>query len=209
MEEFRLIDRNTWKRREYFEHYYSDVPCTYSMTVRLDVTGPRRHGEKLYPVLLYCLARVVNRHEEFRTALDEQGRLGIHARMHPCYTVFHRETETFSNLWTEYTEDYGAFRDAFRRDMERFGSVEGLNGKPGLPANTFPVSMVPWETFEGFNLNLQRGYDYLTPIFTLGRCRREGEGEWMPLAVQAHHAVCDGFHVCRLVSELRQLLEQF
>lgn len=209
MEEFVLIDRKTWKRQEYFDHYFSAVPCTYSMTVRLDVTRLRQSGEKLYPALLHCLARVVNRHEEFRTALNDQGQLGIYRTLHPCYTVFHRETETFSNLWTEYTEDYGAFCDAFRRDMEQFGAVEGLQAKPDIPANTFPVSMVPWECFEGFHLDLQKGYDYLLPIFTMGRCCREGEREWMPLAVQVHHAVCDGFHVCRLVGELRKLLEQF
>lgn len=44
-----------------------------------------------------------------------------------------------------------------------------MNAKPGVPENTFPVSMIPWTTFEGFNLNLQHGYDYLLPIFTMGR----------------------------------------
>ena len=28
--------------------------------------------------------------------------------------------------------------------------------------------MIPWSTFDGFNLNLQKGYDYLIPIFTMG-----------------------------------------
>lgn len=35
--EIQLIDPNTWKRKEYFEHYFSLVPCTYSMTVKLDI----------------------------------------------------------------------------------------------------------------------------------------------------------------------------
>ena len=30
----------------------------------------------------------------------------------------------------------------------------------------------------------------------------------MPLAVQVHHAVCDGFHVCRLVNELQARLDR-
>ena len=28
----------------------------------------------------------------------------------------------------------------------------------------------------------------------------------MPLALQVHHAVCDGFHACRFVEELQLLL---
>ena len=32
-----LIDRETWPRRAYFEHYFTNVPCTYSAVFRLDI----------------------------------------------------------------------------------------------------------------------------------------------------------------------------
>ncbi len=31
----------------------------------------------------------------------------------------------------------------------------------------------------------------------------------LPLAVQVHHAVCDGFHVSRLINELQSWLDAF
>ena len=31
--EYRVIDRNNWQRKEYFEHYLKKLPCTYSITV--------------------------------------------------------------------------------------------------------------------------------------------------------------------------------
>ena len=79
--------------------------------------------------------------------------------------------------------------------------------KPNPPENTFPVSMLPWATFEGFNLNLQNGYRYLLPIFTLGRVFTENGRRLMPLAAQVHHGVCDGFHLCRFVREVQELLD--
>ena len=106
---FKKIDQRTWDRKEYFEHYFSDIPCTYSMTVKLDITQIKKEGQRLYPAMLYCIATIVNRHVEFRTALNEAGELGYYHDMLPCYTVFHKETETFSNLWTEYHSDYKAF----------------------------------------------------------------------------------------------------
>ena len=33
-------------------------------------------------------------------------------------------------------------------------------------------------------------------------------GLLMPLAVQVHHAVCDGFHLCQLVNELQARLDR-
>lgn len=204
---FTPIDREHWARREYFDHYFSQVPCTYSAVFKLDITKLRQQGRKLYPTMLYQISGEVNRWEQFRTALNSRGQLGVYDQMHPCYTIFHKESETFSNLWTEYTPDYEAFCQAYQRDMEEYGGNLGMEAKPGTPENTFPVSMLPWASFEGFNLNLQKGYDYLLPIFTMGRYYEENGRTLLPLAVQVHHGVCDGFHLCRFVSGLQARLD--
>lgn len=201
---FEKIDRTTWDREEYFQHYFSHVPCTYSITVKLDITALKDRQQKLYPTMLYYLTTVVNRHPEFRTALNEQGELGIYREMLPSYTVFHKDTETFSEIWTEYSDDYEAFCQAYEADIQRYGAQKGLIGKPDAPKNIFTVSMIPWTTFDGFNLNLQRGYDYLVPIFTMGKYFHENGRTLLPLAIQVHHAVCDGFHVCRFINELQE-----
>lgn len=119
--------------------------------------------------MLYYITTVVNRHEEFRTDLDKNGEPGIYSEMFPSYTVFHKDTETFSELWTEYSSDYDTFCSRYEHDMAQYGDRKGLFGKPGMPENVFPVSMIPWTSFEGFNLNLQKGYDYLLPVFTILR----------------------------------------
>ena len=41
---FHPIEKESWDRREYFDHYFTAVPCTYSMTVKLDVTRLVRSG---------------------------------------------------------------------------------------------------------------------------------------------------------------------
>ena len=43
---FEKIDRNSWKRNEYFEHYFTNIPCTYSMTVKLDITQIKKKQMK-------------------------------------------------------------------------------------------------------------------------------------------------------------------
>lgn len=202
---FTKINRETWSRKEYFDHYFDQVPCTYSAVFKLDITKLRRSGKKLYPAMLYHISTVVNRHRKFRMACRE-GEVGFYDLVHPCYTIFHKETETFSSLWTAYTPDCEAFCAAYERDLKRWGDQMGLLSRPDTPENTFPVSMLPWASFEGFHLNLQKGYDYLPPIFTMGRFYEENGKVLMPLAVQVHHAVCDGFHLCRLVNELQNYL---
>ena len=90
--------------------------------------------------------------------------------------------------------------------MAEYGGRPGMHPKADVPANTFPVSMLPWAGFSAFHLHLQEGYRYLAPIFTMGRFHGENGRILLPLAVQAHHGVCDGFHLCRMANELQALL---
>lgn len=203
---FKFIDKDNWKRKEYFDHYFFNVPCTYSMTVKMDITKIIKKKQKLYPTMLYYITTVVNKYEEFKMTIDEKGRLGMFDTMLPSYTIFHQDTKTFSNLWTEYYCKYEDFCKAYEDDMLKYANQSGLFVKANVPKNNFPVSMIPWTSFEGFNLNLQKSYDFLQPIFTMGKYYKENDKILLPLAIQVHHAVCDGFHICRFVNELQELL---
>lgn len=205
---FHSVEKETWERKEYFDHYFTAVPCTYSMTVKLDVTHLVNSGERFYPAMLYCLSKAVNRHQQFKMTWDQEKGLGWYDMVHPSYTIFHPDTETFSCLWTPYQEEYSLFRKAYEEDQAKYGDIHRFLSRTDTPANTFSVSMIPWESFDSFNLNLQNGYDYLPPIFTMGRYREENGKILLPLSIQVHHAVCDGFHVCRLVKDLREILEE-
>lgn len=203
---FNYIDIEKWKRKQHYNYYLKNVPCTYSMTIKLDITNVIKSQKKLYPTLLYCISKTVNKYEEFRTILDNEGKVGYFDELYPCYTIFHKENETFSNIWTEYSEDYEVFCKNYKEDMEKYGKNLDIVAKPDIPVNSFPISMLPWESFEGFNLNLQRGYEYLLPIFTLGKYYQEQDKVFIPLAIQVHHSVCDGFHLCRFIDSLRKAL---
>lgn len=47
--------------------------------------------------------------------------------------------------------------------------------------------------------------NFFSPMFTLGKYNQKEEKVVLPLAVQVHHSVCDGFHLARLYNELQAL----
>ena len=75
---FQLIDLENWERREFYEHFISEVVCTYSAVVNLDITNLK--GQKLYPAMIWLLTKTVNDMPEFRTSLTPEG-LGIYDDM--------------------------------------------------------------------------------------------------------------------------------
>ena len=203
---FRLIDMDRWKRKEYYEHYLNEVVCTYSLTANLDVTS--LEGKRLYPAMLWLLTDTVNEMPEFRTSLTPEG-VGVYDTMNPSYTIFNKESESFSVIWTAFDSDYSVFLKAYEEDVARHSSSTRFSPKAGKPPNTFDVSMLPWTTFTAFNINVFGGGRHLLPIFTLGK-KYGGEGrKLLPLALQVHHAVCDGFHVSRFIEKLQSKITRF
>lgn len=209
---FNKIEIKNWSRQSSYNHYFDSVPCTYSMTVNLDITNflkaIRVNNQKLFPVMLYALSQIVNSRKEFRMDIDENNNVGFYDYSNPCYTVFHNETETITNVWTEHTSDLESFIKSYNDDMSLYKS-DFNNSKPLVGKNYFNVSCIPWTSFTGFNLNLQQGYDYLLPIFTIGKYFSDDNKIMLPLAIQVHHAVCDGFHLSRFIKELQDYLNTF
>ena len=174
---FQKIDYAAWPRRPYFEHYHRDVPCWYSMTVDVDISAllPRLRGSGLrfYPSVIHGISRMVNADPALRMAMDETGAIGVYDRVDPTYTIFHKDDETFEARPPE--------------------AGQGL----------FNISAVPWASFRSLHLELPEANDYLLPIFTLGRYRKENGRTLLPLAMQVHHGVTDGFHVGRFFNRLQ------
>ncbi len=203
---FRLIDVEKWDRKEYYLHFMREVVCTYSVNVEIDVTPLRE--QRLYPAMLWLLTDTVNDYEQFRTHLSPNGP-GIFDRMLPSYTIFNKIRETFSSIWTEFSPDYGEFLRRYTADTKAYENASAFSPKPGKPENCFDVSMLPWLTFTAFNINVYDTGNYLLPIFTMGKSFERNEKLLLPLSIQVHHAVCDGYHVSKFVNTLQEKAASF
>ncbi len=201
-----LIDLETWERREFYEHFIHEVVCSYSITVNVDITPLA--GQQLYPAMIWLLTKTVNEMPQFRTTLTKAGP-GIYDSMHPMYTVFNQENKNFSGIWSYYSEDYSEFLNGYQADVAEYSKSTRYAPKDGTPENAFNISMVPWLEFTSVNLNVFDDGKFLLPIFTLGKYfDREGK-RLLPLAIQVHHAVCDGYHVGLFVEKLQRSIAQF
>ncbi|MCY7690695.1 type A chloramphenicol O-acetyltransferase [Bacillus altitudinis] len=206
---FKQIDEN-YPRKEHFHHYMTVTRCTYSLVIDLDITKLyailKEKRLKVYPVQIYLLARAVQKIPEFR--MDQvNDALGYWEILHPSYTILNKETKTFSSIWTPYDENFARFYKSCVADMDTYSKSNNLFPKPHMPENMFNISSLPWIDFTSFNLNVSTDITYLLPIFTLGQFKMKEGKIILPVAIQVHHAVCDGYHVGQYVEYLRWLIE--
>lgn len=204
------VDLSRWARREHFEIFQTFAQSTFNQTVQLDITALLKHiketGWKFYPTMIFLISKIVNRHPEFRMAMKDN-ELIVWDEVHPNYTIFHNETETFSSLWSHYDGNIHHFQKVYSEDMARYSNNTAYWPKEESRENIFFISGIPWVTFTSFNVNVANMQNFFAPMFTLGKYFEQDGKVLLPFAVQVHHSVCDGFHVARLVNELQELCD--
>lgn len=204
------FDRNSWERREHFTYYTEKLPVAYSLTGELDITrllaGVRAQGKKLYPALIWCAARAVNRNGNFRLCRDGEGNLWQWELCHPNYTIFHEDDHTFSDMWSEFDDDFSVFYDRVTADLAEFGNNRGPKARPGQPPNFFCVSCIPWMSFTGYSTSNSLGAAWF-PILLFGKYFERDGKTLIPCSLSISHAVADGWHTCELFRTMQEEMD--
>ena len=147
--------------------------------------------------------RAVNQNQEFRMSFDENGVLGTWSHVIPSYTIFHDDDKTFSDVRSEYKEDFSDFYQTIKHDIETYKDVKGIKARQGRPANFCPISALPWLSFTGFNQDTYSESSLLFPIIRFGKYFTDNEKTLIPISVFVNHAIADGYHTCKLVNDIQ------
>ena len=143
-------------------------------------------------------------------SFDGEGRLGYWEEVVPCYTLFHPEDKTFTDIWSEYSDDFDTFYRTVVADMEQYGGVTGVvKARPGQPANFCPVSSLPWLSFTSFAQDTYTESPFLFPLIKFGKYFEQDGRTLIPVSVFVSHAVADGYHTCKLINDMQDIAGRF
>ena len=206
---FSKIDLKKWKRGELFKFYVDDMRVVMSLTVDIDVSPlieyARKNELKFYSAMLWVVSKVINSHNEFKYAWNEDGDLICWDFISPSYTVFHEEDESFSKFVTEFDDDMIEFCKRTLSDQKRYENERGI--LKNQPKNFYDVSCLPWVRYQHFDVHVFDDGKFLAPVVTWGKYEVKGEKTLMPLTMNIHHAVADGFHLSRFFTEVQALID--
>ena len=197
-----------WPRGQMFWYFSKMAPTGYSLTVKLDVTRMKAAvdavGMRFFPAYLWLVTTMLGRQEEFRVA-EKEGQIGFYDHLTPLYAAFHEDDKTFSLMWTEYDDDFGAFHAAYLRNQQQYGANHGVLARTDAlpPLNAYTVSCAPWIAFEHFAVHSYENKAYYFPSVEAGKFTWEDGRLMMPLSITCHHATADGYHVSRFLEDLQ------
>ena len=143
-----------------------------------------------------------------RTALTQEG-LGVYDTMHPAYTIFNKEKKPFPLSGRRFKRNTGIFcgpMNPTRRPMLLLPTILPSRTGPKIPL-TFPL--YPGRPLLLFICTSREREPIFSPFLPLGKPLKMAENEMLPLAIQVHHAVCDGYHVGRFIEVLQEKIRDF
>ena len=206
--DFNVIDIENWDRKEYFNHYYSNARCTYSVTANVDITCIynfcKEKGYKLYPVLIWWIAKAANKFQFMRFNHNDKGQVGYYDVVNPSFTYMPKDCEKFNVLWCPYNENFSTFYNDCVKIMNSVENGAKMFPMADMPSNCFDISSIPWIEFTSFNLNLYTSGTWLAPIITTGKLIKENGKVKLPFSLQVHHSVCDGYHAAEYYAYLQK-----
>lgn len=206
---YKVIDKEKYYRSGVFRHFTEDCKCSTSMTARVDVTElaawSGRTGTRFYINFLYLLSKVLNSRDDYRMGYIRQtDELICYDRINPTQYVFHEDTETFTLVYSVYSEDYDVFYKNAVNDLENAKKTREYGLDLMNHPNWFDASCIPWLSYDSLYIELPDGFLFFAPIINWGRYREENGRLMMPVSVRLNHAIADGF----LVANVFRLLEK-
>lgn len=162
---FHPINLENWDRKEIYTAFDG---YTYTLTAELDVTEflqtLKEKQRKFYPSICYCIARTVNKNQNYRYA-KVSGEVGYWDQVQAHYTVLRKNTDhLFTHQRTLYTEDFSDFYNRFLEDKEKAENGDSLYFDKSGAMDNVHISIMPNTSFTGLSYSKPASFTkYGTP----------------------------------------------
>jgi chloramphenicol O-acetyltransferase type A len=206
----RVIDMNTWKRREHFAFFSSTAHPVYNITFNLDVTKLRAfakaRGYSFNLSMVFLSTKALNAVENFRYRLRGQ-EVVLHDRLSPSFAEIEKGDDLFKMVTVEMEDELPAFLDKARQRAESQTAYFNVDDFKGRDDFVF-YSTIPWISFTSVDhtVNLRRE-DAIQRV-SFGKYFEAGVRILMPYNIQVNHLFVDGYHLGLLKDGLDGLVAE-
>ncbi|MBP3437693.1 MAG: hypothetical protein J6K61_07320 [Clostridia bacterium] len=198
----KVIDIETWDRKTPYQNFVRYTDPIFSLSSRLDVTDlynfVKKEGHSFFTDFLFLVATCLNRVEDFRLRINEEGQVVLFDHIHPNYIVM-QENGVIATCRSRFTEDYKTFYAQAREDTER--TAKGVAQEKFNRTNendVFYISCLPWLDF----VSVTNPYHFddvpasTIPRLAWGKYVEENGRKRLTFDIAVHHALLDGKAVC-------------
>ncbi len=205
------IDLNDWNRKEHFEFFGSFDEPFFGITTTLDFTlGYQKIKDNGYSYFLYYLHKsllAANTIEAFRYRIEEDN-VYLYDTIHASPTIG-RDDHTFGFSFMKFEQDFDIFQTNAIKQIEIIKNSTGLCYTDDTQRiDTIHCSSIPWYNFTGLTHARHFKFKDSVPKISYGKYTKVTSKLNLPVAINVHHGLCDGYHVGQYLEEFQRLLNE-
>ena len=207
----KVIDISTWKRKEHYQFFKDYEEPFFGVTVNIDCTRAYKYAKdnklSFFLYYMYQSLMAVNAVEEFRCRIEE-GKVVCYDKIH-CSTTALNVNNLFAFAFMPHTDSFEAFYEQAQKEIATIKSIEGMNiNESSGRIDVIHYSTVPWFSFTGLTHERNFSRPDSIPKITFGKYFKEGDKLMLPVALNGHHGLMDGYHIGQHLEIFQQLLNK-
>ena len=203
------IDLTTWNRREHFEFFSRFEEPFFGLVANIDCTPAlaeaKRLGVPFFLYYLYHAVQAVNAVENLRYRIEDR-QVYTYDRIHASATIG-RPDHTFSFSFIEQHDELAEFVRGAQAEIAAVQASTGLRLSPATArVDVIHFSALPWVRFTGLTHARSFSHPDSAPKISVGQTFQEGTATLMPVSVNLHHGLADGYHAGLFLAEFQRRL---
>lgn len=198
MNAYRIIDKETWPRRELFDFYQKFASPCFNISVQVEAGGlyscARDRNASFFLLALYAILRAANAVPQVRQRI--LGNNIVEFERIAVMTPIMTGQELFRQIWCEYASDFSGFADE--------AAPKVASAKKGTPSpmedhgeDFFCASCLPWLHFSAI-AQAECHFGQAIPILAWGKMKNG----LIPISCKFNHAFVDGLHASRFFANI-------
>ncbi len=207
----KLLDIANWKRKEHFEFFSKMKSPFFGICTEVDCTKTyelaKDKNQSFFAHYLHKSMIAVNAVEEFKLRIIDDQVYSFDA-IHAGATIG-RKDETFGFIFVNFDEDFDRFYEELQKEIEEVNNCSGLRlNNEDLKKNLIRHSTLPWSGFTGLLHPTNLDSTESVPKITFGKFNVRDNRKYLPVSIEAHHGLMDGFHISKYLEKFQELLNQ-
>lgn len=202
----KIIDINTWNRKEHFNHFSGLADPSFSVTIPFDITKAyqfsKDHNISFFAKYLHDCMKAINAVENLKYRIIDNKIVECDV-IHASPTLM-RSDKTFGFSFIDFDEDLNIFIKNIEAEKYRIENSTNLY-PPKNSLDCIHCSALPWFSFTAHKEPASGGMDSV-PKVAFAKAEKIGEKLIMNVAINVNHALVDGYHVALFSDKFQKYL---
>ncbi|RKS50728.1 chloramphenicol O-acetyltransferase type A [Gillisia mitskevichiae] len=204
------LDLHNWNRKEHFEFFSTFDEPFFGIVSEVDCTKAyhfsKNNERSFFAHYLHKTLAAVNKIPEFSyRILDKE--VVVCEKVNSAPTIA-RPDGTFAFSFVEFDPDFHIFQQRLKQEIEEVQNSTGLRfSDDAKRLDAVHISSFPWHKLTGLTHSRNFKHADSVPKITFGKMYSIGNEYKLPLAINVHHGLMDGFHVAKFLEVFQGLLD--